>query len=789
MTSSIRAADLPTLLDRQPGGLRFLSLDCFDTLLWRNVQSPVDVFAELPCGIERRAWAEGAARRAARYAEDRSAVSIGEIYAKLLPAATAEERAGAVAAELAAEARHCHGFAPTIALIEAARARALGVIVVSDTYLAEPQLRALIAAAAGDDVAAMIDRIFCSSDFGRCKGEGLFEDVLAALGVLPSAILHAGDNPDADLKAPTALGLRAIHFRQFDGAAEHRLRLEAAAGAMLDPAVRAQVPALQPHRPAVSLRTDEDAAGVLGHDVMGPIMAAFAGWVRAEADALAAREGRRPRMLFLLRDGHLPQRAYAALGHDDAVGVELSRFTATAASFVDEAAVREYLAGEAGGQRAEVIARQLLFPDAEAAKLIRAGGGKGDEARLKAALTKPEVLARVVTRSRRFADRLIAHLRRAGVAQGDAVLLVDLGYNGSVQNLVTPVLERRMGLRVAGRYLLLREQNVSGLDKRGLLDMRHYDARALIALAEAIAVVEQLCTVPQGSVIDYDDKGRPIRKAAGVKGAQSAVRERVQQACLGFVADAHRAIRRPAGSDGPDARRGAAAAVLARLLFLPAPEEVALLGQFEHDVNLGTRELQRLLDHDASAEGLRRRGLPYLQASRRMYLPGELAGHGLPLALSFFSQRRFGLDLRHGDFAAAPITLPVMLADAASQTIVDFAAHPTHDGYYLATIPIGAARFALGVQWGRLCEWVQIEEIGFHAVDAFRTAGGEPGSAVQPLWQGMAAAADGLYRCDPAGFMFVTPPAGDGRTPLLLGIVFRPVTFRKAEAAALRRAA
>ena len=217
MTDSARAADLPTLLDRQPAGLRFLSLDCFDTLLWRNVQSPTDVFADLACGIERRAWAEGAARRAARYAEDRSEVGIAEIYAKLMPAATADERAGATTAELAAEARHCYGFAPTIALIEAARAKGLGVIVVSDTYLAEPQLRALIAAAAGEDVAAMIDRIFCSSDFGRCKGEGLFEDVLAALRVLPAAILHVGDNPGADLKAPAALGLRAVHFRQFDG--------------------------------------------------------------------------------------------------------------------------------------------------------------------------------------------------------------------------------------------------------------------------------------------------------------------------------------------------------------------------------------------------------------------------------------------------------------------------------------------------------------------------------------------------------------------------------------------
>jgi hypothetical protein len=45
---SIRADELPNLLDRAPAGVRYLSLDCFDTLLWRNCLAPRDVFADLP---------------------------------------------------------------------------------------------------------------------------------------------------------------------------------------------------------------------------------------------------------------------------------------------------------------------------------------------------------------------------------------------------------------------------------------------------------------------------------------------------------------------------------------------------------------------------------------------------------------------------------------------------------------------------------------------------------------------------------------------------------------------
>ncbi len=42
-----KAAELADILESAPAGVRILSLDCFDTLIWRNVQAPVDVFADL----------------------------------------------------------------------------------------------------------------------------------------------------------------------------------------------------------------------------------------------------------------------------------------------------------------------------------------------------------------------------------------------------------------------------------------------------------------------------------------------------------------------------------------------------------------------------------------------------------------------------------------------------------------------------------------------------------------------------------------------------------------------
>jgi FMN phosphatase YigB (HAD superfamily) len=793
MKTAVRAAALPDLLADAPPGIHILSLDCFDTLIWRNVNTPVDVFADLPFpggGIEARTWGEVKARKTVPLLSGRADVTIAEIYAALMPDADQAVRDSAIADELAAEARHCFAFAPTRDLIVDARRRGLQIIIVSDTYLSEPQLRALIAAAGGDDLAAMIDRIFCSCEYGVSKAGGLFTHVLADLGVSPAAILHVGDNKVADGIAPAKLGVNTVHLEQFCGGAEQRLRLEAVAATILDPDTRNGVPALQPHRAQISLRAECDPVDSLGHDVLGPIMHSFALWLREEAEAMALALGKPVKLLFLLRDGHLPAQAFAATfpeWADRIASVELSRFTATAASFTDAASIERYLAPEIDSGQFGAFARQLLFNRDEASKLTRNASKRGF---LKAVLD-PVNVRKITGRSAAFAQRLFAHLASHGVERGDAVMLVDLGYNGSVQNAVEGVLRAGMGLDVSGRYLLLRETFMSGLDKRGFLDTRHHDSKALNALSESIAIVEQLCTLAQGSVVDYKPDGTAIRSAVGVKGAQSSHRDRAQIACLDFVRGVNICQVRAPLSDDAECRRRMAGASLARLLFLPMEDEVALLETFHHDVNLGTKDMIGFVDTAAAAQGLRRRGLFYVKNAMRAYLPGELQRHGLPLNLSIFSTRRFGLDLRKADFDVGAMKLPVLLIDQTSHAQVEISAYPTSDGFYQALIPVGAGQFSAGIQLGQLFDWVQVEEVSFHYVeDYMKPKDREDAIAAKPLYDAMEEVSPGLYRStSPAGFMLVAPPVSAPGQALMLSIVFRPVVSHATNAQSVQKAA
>jgi FMN phosphatase YigB (HAD superfamily) len=784
MSQTILPHRLPHALDGV-AGLSVLSLDCFDTLLWRDTNAPTDLFALLGAITpDQRIRGEATARKT-RLLDHRGSgeVTLREIYAALLPHADAATREALVAHECAVEARHCFAFTPTVALMREAKRRGLKIFVVSDTYLERDQLEALIRAAAGDAVADMIDRIFCSCEHRRAKAEGLFDIVLRKTAVRADRILHVGDNPRADLAAATRHGLRARHLVQFAAPTVQRLRQEAAAGTL----IAGGGVAFQPHRPILAIGEPQidDPAEAFGFATLGPVMAGFARWTAREADALAQAGGGTVHPLFLMRDGHLPARMFAAL-FPDRTGhpIEISRFTATAAAMRRPEAVRRFIIDEIGDAAGRDFLRQLLITEDEADALIAQGAAADGAYTIAATLQDDAWVERIAARGRAFADELIAYIRaQVAPAPGDTLMLVDLGYNGSVQNQVDALLAEAFDCAVAGRYLLLSETLPSGLDKHGMIDRTRYDADALATIMASISVLEQLCTTAQGSVIGYAD-GASIRSEPGIKGRQSDIRDRAQAGCVRFAAAARDAVLRPTDDAGIETDHRAAAAALARLLFLPLPHELDLLARFEHDANLGTDQMVTLFDPDAATRGLREGGLFYLKNTQRMYLPAELRGQGLPTSLAYLVQRRFGLDLRYVDFCDRGIDVPVLVVDGTEAFADQVRATPTHDGYHVAAIPVGACRYAVGVQFGRDHEWVQIQSARFLPVAAF-LAGDARTDALAipalPSCEGMDQVAPHLFHCaGPDAFLMVPPPPGphDG-TPMMLTVVFRPIAARE----------
>jgi hypothetical protein len=362
-------------------------------------------------------------------------------------------------------------------------------------------------------------------------------------------------------------------------------------------------------------------------------------------------------------------------------------------------------------------------------------------------------------------------------------MLVDLGYNGTVQNHVDELLQKELSVHVAGRYLLLREQDRPGLDKRGFIGLDHYDALSLEAMCANVALLEQVCTTTTGSVIDYCANGTPIRRANDIKASQSATRNAIQAGCLRFIEAQRGAVIRADSANDIALWRKGVAAVLGRIMYLPFAEELAVVERFQHDVNLGTDRTVALFDPKVAERGLRQRGLFYLNGSERMYLPAELQGQGFTPKLALLANRRFGLPFAFGDFTDGTISLPIVYADAETITQQRVEARATHDGYYLAAIPIGDCRFSVALQFGAEYEYVQVDSVAAVPVTEFldrRIRIDDPQIPLAPGLDAMEQVAPHLFHCtEENGFMMVTPPERVDDTPMLVAVVFRPIAPRR----------
>lgn len=175
-------------------GKAVASFDCFDTLLWRGVNTPSDVFCEIAASApfrsrhftgHHRIAAESQARRVRFEAGGVPEVTLLEIYQQLFPDTRDSDSAThCVALEQQIEASLCFVSPAVIACMREARRRGMAVIVVSDIYLNAGQLRRLLVSVC-PELDELIDVLFCSSDYRIGKAHGLWRYVSEEMSVSP----------------------------------------------------------------------------------------------------------------------------------------------------------------------------------------------------------------------------------------------------------------------------------------------------------------------------------------------------------------------------------------------------------------------------------------------------------------------------------------------------------------------------------------------------------------------------------------------------------------------------
>ena len=123
-----------------------LSLDCFDTILWRKTAAPTDVFYDLQrqpmfrslgFTASLRIHAEIKARQMMMMRKQQSEVKLRDIYLESYPGLDDKQLEALAEEELSTEMNTCFALPQIIELILNAHQRGLNIIITSDTYLAE----------------------------------------------------------------------------------------------------------------------------------------------------------------------------------------------------------------------------------------------------------------------------------------------------------------------------------------------------------------------------------------------------------------------------------------------------------------------------------------------------------------------------------------------------------------------------------------------------------------------------------------------------------------------------
>lgn len=274
-----------------------ISFDIFDTLLLRPYVKPIDLFYHLekienkPGYARVRIDAEVQARKKHAELDD---INLFEIYEEI-----PVKYKDMFNKELAFERQVLQPNPGVLELFKYALKKNKSIIIVSDMYLPEDFLSEVLIQKGYEG----FKEIFVSSQCRKSKRSGLiFNHVLSKMKVNPGQIIHIGDNARSDYAMPRGYGWDAvlvpspmdnffvqdIRAKKFYEQNKNNLNVSIMLGVI-----------------AYSYSKHEDYWTRFGYKYAGPVIYAYAEWIRKTAKAKGIGS-----LLFLARDGYTLKKVF-----------------------------------------------------------------------------------------------------------------------------------------------------------------------------------------------------------------------------------------------------------------------------------------------------------------------------------------------------------------------------------------------------------------------------------------------------------------------------------------------
>jgi hypothetical protein len=458
-----------------------------------------------------------------------------------------------------------------VQLVQRARQAGLKLLITSDMYLSAEALSELLARHGLGGFSA----IYVSSTQGRTKFSGkLFDHLLEQESIAPFRVLHVGDHPWSDGIAPASRGIRTRWI----------------GSASMPSALR---------RWLISSALPTNPSGCsLGTHTLAPFLFPALSLLQVQLKKLEP-----DLILYVARDGELLQRLMEAADLQPPAPVHYAllsrRSTLTPSLQSLELSLACELLGFRRHNRGLLTLFNALSIDPEPyLPVIRSAGFTQLEQPIPTPSQDPCLIrllndsvfqaefAKEAARQRHLLRRFLSRL---GYFQARRVVLVDLGWRGSIQDsLVAAFVEDHNAPELHGIYLGLWDDGLVGerrsfANKIGLLsDMRRGRHPLEAALPELGPALEPIFRARHGTVIGYrqvhahveailDDD--PLRRRHEQDGDThlEAIRQGLIEGCLQRVTGSRRSLF-------PAIDRCVAQVRLMRLAYFPSRQEIRLLG-------------------------------------------------------------------------------------------------------------------------------------------------------------------------------------------------------------------
>lgn len=605
---------------------KILSLDIFDTLLFRLFHVPTDLFLKVgergskvkyirsgitPTEFQQiRILAEKNARSKMKKAKGHNEVNLVQIYDSMPASIGNIEKLMEIEFEL--EKQYCYFNPSMMSLIAECKARDIRICLLSDMYLSSAQIKEILISNGFPE--EWLDLLLVSNEVGGDKTSGiLFEKLLSIYpDVTKEQIIHIGDNRNADVEGAQHVGIEAIHYDVIPSDLDSIFEWERIRhGEFLPELVSLRKLA---HSMTAGMAQDDTFWFRYGATILGPFLTLFSDWVLEQC----VQEGKN-KLYPLMREGALLSRMLIESAKESGIRCEIKPiYVSRQATYFPSIEVfgKEQLGNMFEKKNFTIghllnmlsldgddVLRRYWNANLTACKDITVTPGQSLRQYIMSFFENPEVAKHLRTFVDEKRKLFIEYMQQECDISKD-IVTVDFGFKGTIQKYIESAFAL-VGIKANMTHLLAigaeatKDCLIKGMDVRGWIGSAGENNDIIKTFMRSPEVFEELIMANCGSTIgyDYDNeyKVSPVLEANIYDADEWKKREICQQGMMFFQKLwFYLKKRKPFIHKLLLEKKREWGLLLHRALDMPTYEEARMIGQLCHCDNFGSTDVFQL---------------------------------------------------------------------------------------------------------------------------------------------------------------------------------------------------